>query len=147
MEPATTPPDALPPEASAPRRVKGWELGLVTVFCLALYLPFLGSYALYDPWEGHYGEVARRMLDDHDWVKLKWQNESFRSKPVLTFWMMALSLKAHGVGEDGGFSGEFVSGSRVEWALRLPFALWGVFGVAILWYALARLYSKRAAWL
>src|SRR5262249_1276296 len=128
-------------------RVRPWELGLVAAFTLALYIPLLGSYNFWDPWETHYGEVARRMLEEHDWVKLRWQNESFRSKPVLTFWLMGAGMKLFGVANDGGFSGEMVSSSKVEWSIRLPFALFGCAGVICLWYALARLYSKRAAWL
>jgi 4-amino-4-deoxy-L-arabinose transferase-like glycosyltransferase len=110
-------------------------------------VPFLGSYDNWDPWESHYGEVARRMLEEHDWVKLRWQNESFRSKPVLTFWLMGASFKVFGVAEDGGYSGEMATSPKVQWALRLPFALFGCAGILFLWYALARLTSKRFAWL
>jgi 4-amino-4-deoxy-L-arabinose transferase-like glycosyltransferase len=128
-------------------RVRPWELGLVALLTLALYVPFLGSYDNWDPWESHYGEVARRMLEEHDWVKLRWQNESFRSKPVLTFWLMGASFKVFGVADDGGYSGEMATSPKVQWALRLPFALFGCAGILFLWYALARLTSKRVAWL
>lgn len=128
-------------------RVRWREVALVTVLVSVLYLPALGKYTLWDPWETHYAEVARRMLEEHDWIRLKWQDENFRSKPVLTFWMMAAGMKLVGAGEDGGFSGEFTTSWRAEWGIRLPFALFGIFGVVILWYAIARLHSKRAAWL
>jgi 4-amino-4-deoxy-L-arabinose transferase-like glycosyltransferase len=127
--------------------VRVWEVTLVCVLACALYLPRLGAYNLWDPWETHYGEVARRMLADQDWIQTKWQNEPFRSKPVLTFWLMGLGMKAFGVGDGGGYSGEFVSNPWVEFSIRLPFALFGIAGLTILWYALARLYSRRAAWL
>jgi 4-amino-4-deoxy-L-arabinose transferase-like glycosyltransferase len=151
-EPVPDAPAPLLPEAAAPvehpvHRLRRWEVGLVILFCLGLYLPFLGEYGLWDPWETHYAEVARRMLEDEDWVRLKWQDENFRSKPVLTFWMMGAGMKILGVGDGGGYSGEMVSSSKVEWAIRLPFALWGVGGLVILWIALARLYSRRAAWI
>src|ERR1700690_2027210 len=32
-----------------------WALGLL------IYVPFAGTYGLFDPWETHYGEVARQM--------------------------------------------------------------------------------------
>lgn len=147
----TTATAAMAPETSVERplgQVRPWELGLVIVLLLAMYLPRLGSYSLWDPWESHYSEVARGMLEDHDWIKMKWGREGpFYSKPVLTFWLMSASMKVFGVGEDGGYSGEFVSSHKVEWALRLPFCLSGVAGLAILWFALAKLYSKRAAWI
>jgi 4-amino-4-deoxy-L-arabinose transferase-like glycosyltransferase len=139
--------DGVATDAPVVRRIRLWELLLVTGLVLALYLPKLGSYSLWDPWETHYGEVARRMLEDHDWIRMRWQHEDFRSKPVLTFWLMSAGMKIFGVGEDGGFSGELVSSPRVEWALRLPFALFGVAGVVLVWFMMARLYSRTAAWL
>ena len=35
---------------------------------VVLYVPLLGSYSLSDPWETHYGEVAREMLSRDDWI-------------------------------------------------------------------------------
>jgi 4-amino-4-deoxy-L-arabinose transferase-like glycosyltransferase len=130
-----------------PLPIARWELVSVAALACLLYLPGLASYGLYDPWETHYGEVARRMLEDEDYVVTRWQNETFRSKPVLGFWLMAASMKLHGVAEDGGWSGEFVASHRLEWSLRLPFALFGAAGIVFLWILLARLVSRRAAWL
>ncbi len=128
-------------------RVRLWELALVVALLLGAYLPRLGSYTLWDPWESHYSEVARTMLEEHEWVQLKWKAESFRSKPALTFWMIAAGMRALGVADDGGYSGELVSTSRVEWGIRLPIALTAVAGIALLWVALAKLYSRRVAWI
>ena len=53
----------------------------------ALYFPFMGSFALWDPWETHYGEVAREMLARDDWISLWWAQDGwFWSKPVLDMW-------------------------------------------------------------
>ena len=126
VEPAPEPPPPALTPAAVPtplNRIRPWEVLVCLGLCLALFIPLLGSSGLWDPWETHYGEVARRMLEDHDWVRLKWQNENFRSKPVLTFWLMGAGMKLFGIGNDGGFSGEFISTTHVEWALRLPFAL------------------------
>src|SRR5262249_51291230 len=145
---ATAEPASDAPKDATPQlgRVRAWELGLITALCLALYIPKLGSYNLWGPRETHYREGARRMLAGHDWIHTRVPNESFRSKPVLTFWLMAAGLKTFGIAKDGGYSGELISSHATEWAIRLPFALFGVAGLILLWYALARLYSKRAAW-
>ncbi|MFH0899854.1 MAG: glycosyltransferase family 39 protein [Pseudomonadota bacterium] len=134
--------------------VAGWfrqkprrELILVFAVVAALYLPRLGSFGLWDPWEGHYAEVARRMLEEGDLLHMSWQTETFYSKPPLSMWLMAASMRAFGIGKDGGYSGELVSSSLVEWSIRLPFALLGVLGVCFLWQLIARLCSRRAAWL
>ncbi|HUQ01474.1 MAG TPA: hypothetical protein VM261_03215 [Kofleriaceae bacterium] len=125
----------------------GYEVAIVFVLACALLLPGLWTYSLVDPWETHYGEVGRRMLQDHDWVHTDWQNEGFRSKPVLTFWLMAASMKALGHGEDGGYSGEMVDSQSMVLAIRLPFALMAIMGLTLMWWMLARLWSRRAAWL
>src|SRR5204863_654 len=78
-------------ELIAPRkRPLGFELALVVLVSLAVLVPGIWSYSLVDPWETHYGEVARMMLQNHDWVHTEWpqDGEGFRSKPVLTFWLM-----------------------------------------------------------
>jgi 4-amino-4-deoxy-L-arabinose transferase-like glycosyltransferase len=134
--------------APQPRRPLGFELALVVVVALAILAPSIWRYALVDPWETHYGEVGRRMLQDHDWVHTNWsQDEGFRSKPVLTFWMMAASMRVLGVGVDGGYSGEMVASEWTMFALRLPFVLAGVLGLALLWWVLARRANRRVAWL
>ena len=123
-----------PPTPPRLRRPAAVELVLVTILALAILLPGVWRYSLVDPWETHYGEVARRMLQDHDWVHTSWQNEGFRSKPVLTFWAMAASMKALGVADDGGYSGEMVSSARTMLAIRLPFILFGVLGLLAAWW-------------
>jgi hypothetical protein len=44
------------------KRPLGFELALVVLVALAVLVPGIWSYSLVDPWETHYGEVARRML-------------------------------------------------------------------------------------
>ncbi len=123
------------------------ELFLVTLLALAVLVPGIWSHSLVDPWETHYSEVARRMLQDDDLIHTQWQNEGFRSKPVLTFWLIASGLRTMGIGEDGGYSGEMVSSPKVLLGVRLPFVLFGVFGLVMIWWMLARLISRRLAWL
>jgi 4-amino-4-deoxy-L-arabinose transferase-like glycosyltransferase len=134
--------------ASLPGRGPGaFELMLATVLALAVLVPGIWSYSLVDPWETHYSEVSRRMLQDHDLVHTKWQDEGFRSKPVLTFWMIAAGLRAFGLAGDGGFSGEMTSTPVVLLAIRLPFVLFGALGLVSLFWMLARLVNRRVAWL
>src|SRR5512133_1886430 len=79
---------------------------LVMLIGALLYLPLAGSYGLFDPWETHYGEVGRQMATRNDFISLYWpgsplDGEVFWSKPVLTFWLMALSMKLFGIGGAG----------------------------------------------
>jgi 4-amino-4-deoxy-L-arabinose transferase-like glycosyltransferase len=87
---------------------------LVALVPLALLLPGLGSQGLWDPWETHYAEVARRIVRDGDWITLRWHDELFFSKPVFLFWIIALSFRIFG---------------DVEWAARLPVVLFSAAGL------------------
>ena len=65
---------------------------------VALPARCMGSYSLSDPWETHYGEVAREMLSRNDWISTWWAQDGwFWSKPVLDFWMQALAMGIFGV--------------------------------------------------
>ena len=139
----------------APRpRPLALELALVVLVSLAVFIPGISTYSLVDPWETHYGEVARMMKQSHDWVHTDWpggmdpkDHEGFRSKPVLSFWLMAASMTVFDVGDDGGYSGEMTDSTIVMIAIRLPFILCAVLGLTLLWWMLARLVSRRMAWL
>lgn len=128
------------------------HFAVLSFLCL-LYIPFSGAYGLWDPWETHYGEVARQMAARGDWISLWWPGSPqdpasgvFFSKPVLTFWLMALSLKAFGLGHaDPRFFNEMTVGWRAEWALRLPFVLLGIVGVWAAYLLVERVASRRAA--
>jgi 4-amino-4-deoxy-L-arabinose transferase-like glycosyltransferase len=144
-----------PAAVHAPRpRPLGLELALVVLVSLAVLVPGIWRYSLVDPWETHYGEVARMMLQNHDWVHTDWpggmdpkDHEGFRSKPVLSFWAMAASMTVFGVGENGGYSGEMTESPMTMVAIRMPFILVAVMGLVLMWWMLARLVSRRMAWI
>lgn len=60
--------------------------------CALLYTLRAGSYGLWDPWETHYGEIARQMAMTGDIITPRWPGspidrvEVFH-KPVLHFWL------------------------------------------------------------
>src|SRR5206468_1997174 len=83
---------------------------LVIAGGLLLYVPFAGSYGLWDPWETHYAEVARQMTHRGDYISLWWPGsprdpEVFWSKPVLSFWLMSLTMRLFGIGLPGNPAG------------------------------------------
>jgi 4-amino-4-deoxy-L-arabinose transferase-like glycosyltransferase len=142
-------PERLPEAIVRPPRAafSSFELWIVTFLCLAFLLPGIWGYSLVDPWETHYGEVARRMLRDHDWIHTDWQHEGFRSKPVLTFWLTAASMKLFGVAGNGGYSGEMVKSPWVLFVVRFPFVMVATAALVSVWMMLARLVSRRVAYL
>ncbi|WP_394846068.1 glycosyltransferase family 39 protein [Pendulispora brunnea] len=118
-----------------------WVVALGT----SLALPMLGAFSLIDPWEAHYAEVAREMIERRDFVSPWWQDGWFMTKPVLTFWLEALAMVVFGVrtGPDGILAG----GANPEWALRLPAFALALVGVYLLYDGVARTCGRRAGFL
>jgi len=129
------------------RAGRALEVAAVVIIALAVLIPGIWRYTLVDPWETHYSEVGRRMLQDDDLVHTQWQNEGFRSKPVLTMWMIAAGIRLTGHGAHGGYSGEMVSSRWILVGARMPFVLFGVLGLVLTWWMLARAVRRRVAWL
>jgi 4-amino-4-deoxy-L-arabinose transferase-like glycosyltransferase len=122
----------------------------VILLGLLLYIPFAGSYGLYDPWETHYSEVARQMTERGDYISLWWPGapidaDHFWSKPVLSFWIMSVSMRLFGLAHAA--PGTMALSHRAEWAVRLPFCLLGVLGMYAIYLCVSRFVSRRAGFL
>lgn len=115
---------------------------VVALTCLVL-LPFLGSFGLWDPWETHYGEVGRQIIERNDWISTWWgshwqdaggsqEGSYFFSKPILLMWLMAMGLTVF------GFS---------AFAIRIGVALVAVLGVVLVFEAGKQVWSRRAGFL
>lgn len=121
----------------------------LVLFGMLLYIPFAGSYGLWDPWETHYGEVARQMTKRGDFISLWWpgspiDGDTFWSKPVLTFWLMSLSMRVAGIGGADSPPGEMALSSAAEWALRVPFCLMALLAICGVYLAVSPFVSRRA---
>ena len=126
---------------------------LLAVIVLAINLASMASAGAWDPWETHYGEVARNILLRHDPIDLWWQagnggpdattEKAFWSKPALPYWLMALSMKVFGIGTAGA-PDEMVQPFWPEMAIRLPSMIAGLGSAALLGYVAWRQVSPRA---
>ncbi len=118
---------------------EGWvRLGVLAFACL-IFLPNLGGFGLWDPWETHYGACTTEMIETHEWVSLWWgykeqigsepkQGEPFYSKPIFTFWTEAMFASAIG---------------RGELAIRLPMALLAILATLAVYLALSKIWRRR----
>src|SRR5262244_1396140 len=55
------------------------ELRLVLMSLLVgavVFVPYVGAVGLWDPWESHYGEVAREMIARNDYVHPYWAGQT-----------------------------------------------------------------------
>lgn len=107
---------------------------LLVLLCLALLLGFAfqGSRGLWSPDEGRYVDGALGMLDSGNWLVPAYSPvEVNLSKPPLTYWTIAASLKVFG---------------RNTWAARVPYALAFVLTVWLL-YGMGRRLVPDKPWL
>jgi 4-amino-4-deoxy-L-arabinose transferase-like glycosyltransferase len=112
-----------------------------------LLLPCLGAYSLWDPWETHYGEVAREILARDDWISTWWaQDGFFYSKPELDLWIQAIFMATLGVHY---LPGQMLKGAggavaHPEWIVRTPIFLLTIIAIYILYKGVARVFGRRA---
>lgn len=143
-EPALLPilsrdPESLP-VLEVSRRPPEWVMRIaVLLLGCGLFLPNLGSFGLWDPWETHYGEVTRYMIERGDWVHPRWgyngkriagekgPGEEFYSKPILLFWMEAATIKAIGLS---------------ELAIRLPVAFIAILTMFSVYFCFSKLWGR-----
>jgi len=129
---------------------RGWAAGaLAAALAALLFLPWLGSTGLWDPWEPHYAEVSREMVERGDLVHPYWREAYFFSKPALLLWTGAAGLAAAGErglppGADPSPPAPSGLSSSAEWAVRLPGALLAAMAVGVVYAAVSRLSSRRA---
>jgi 4-amino-4-deoxy-L-arabinose transferase len=81
---------------------------LLTGVALFSALLFNGSRALWDTSETRYAEAAREMVTSGDWLIPRLAGEPHLTKPPVTYWLLAVSMKLFGFSEN---------------AVRLPGAL------------------------
>lgn len=128
------------PEAHLLRRLARADAGVLTAaFAALVFVPWLGAVGLWDPWETHYSEVGRSMLERGDLIHPFWEKAWFFSKPPLTPWLAAAGLWAVGGGEGQGELPRYA-----EWAIRLPFAALAIAAVGLLSHAVSKLASRTA---
>lgn len=123
---------------SAPAHEGKVRLALLA-FVAMLYLPNLGSFGLWDPWETHYGAVTTHMVESYDWVSPWWgykekigthkrQGNYFFSKPIFIFWSEAFFCRIFG---------------RGELAIRLPMAILAMLAVLAVYLSLSKIWGRR----
>ena len=130
----------------------GWRGALsCALFAALIFLPWLGAVGFWDPWEPHYGEVARQMLVRDDYLYPYWESAYFFSKPILLMWMSALAMNLVGIHGHALPAGAVPAGATpsgvsiyTEWAVRLPVALLAILACALVYLAVARIVSRRA---
>lgn len=92
---------------------------LITLVGILLFVPFIGSFYLFDWDEINFAEAAREMIKSGNYATVQIGFENFWEKPPLFIWMQTLCMKIFGVN---------------EFAARLPNAIFGVISLNYIYY-------------
>lgn len=101
--------------------------GIVIGICLFLSL---GGVALFDLDEGEYAAASFEMLQRHEFITPYLNAQPLFEKPILLFWLQAISASVFGIN---------------EWGFRLPSAIATAFWVGALYRFTLRHYNRETA--
>ncbi|MBW1786315.1 MAG: glycosyltransferase family 39 protein [Deltaproteobacteria bacterium] len=109
---------------------------ILILFCLTLYVPGLFSLPPTDRDESRYAQSSRQMLEDNDFVGIRFQDRPRHKKPVGIYWLQAASAAATGM-----------AGHNRIWPYRIPSLLGAVAAVLLTFYFGRRLFGRDTAFL
>src|SRR6266850_8273809 len=118
-----------PPFLHQEIRFRNWALAVLLLAALLFFLN-LGDRALWGP-EGRWAEVTREMqlTGNYFWPTIN--GKPYYDKPLPSYWLIAAAA--------------YFTGNLDEFTVRLPSALAGLFGVALLIVLTRQLYGGRTA--
>ena len=105
------------------------DLFILLITFSFFFISMLGSHALFIPDEGRYSEIAREMLVRADYITPHLNGIVFLDKPILFYWLEALSIKFFGL---------------QEWSLRLLPALFGIIACLMMYVSGCLLFGRRS---
>ena len=99
---------------------------------LSLFVTFfrLGSIPLFDVDEAVFAEATKEMVQSGDWITPTYNGENRYDKPIMFYWLMAVSYKVFGINEFGA---------------RFPSALTAVLLCLSIFLFVRRLYDDKKA--
>jgi 4-amino-4-deoxy-L-arabinose transferase-like glycosyltransferase len=119
------------------RAILGWRpYALLLLLCLGLYVPGLASLPVTDRDEARFAQASRQMIETHDLVAIRFQDEARNKKPGGIYWLQAASVS-------------LLSDARstAVWPYRLP-SLLGALTAALVTFVLgAGIVGRKAAFL
>jgi 4-amino-4-deoxy-L-arabinose transferase-like glycosyltransferase len=107
---------------------------LLTILCAGLFLPGIAAMPPLDRDESRFMQATRQMLESHDYITIRFQDEARNKKPVGIYWLQAASVALLGDAE-----------STAAWPYRLPSVLAATLAVLMTFAGGARLLGRPAA--
>ena len=115
----------------------GWRpYALLALLCCGLYLPGLVSLPVTDRDEARFVQASRQMLETHDLIAIRFQDEARNKKPAGIYWLQAASVALFSDAD-----------SIAVWPYRVP-SLLAAAAAALMTFGMgARLVGRKAAFI
>lgn len=112
-----------------------WPLAhaALLLLCLALFLPGLTALPPFDRDEARFVQASRQMLEEGDFIRIKFQDQDRHKKPVGIYWMQAAVAKA--------------TDMNALWPYRLPSILGAMLTVLLTFHLGRRALTPRNAFI
>jgi 4-amino-4-deoxy-L-arabinose transferase-like glycosyltransferase len=119
------------------RALLGWRpYALLTLLCLGLYLPGLVNLPVTDRDEARFVQASRQMLETHDLIAIRFQDEARNKKPAGIYWLQAASVALFSDAE-----------SNAIWPYRIPSLLAATAATLMTFGMGARFAGRKAAFI
>lgn len=89
-------------------------IGLLLIASFLFFFK-LGSVYLFDVDEAVFSEATREMIETGDWITPQYNYVNRYDKPILFYWMMAISYRLFGINEFGARFASAVMGVALVW--------------------------------
>ena len=117
------------------RAILGWRpYGLLVLLCLGLYLPGLSALPATDRDESRFAQASRQMIETHDLVAIRFQDEARNKKPGGIYWLQAASVSLLSNAQ-----------STAIWPYRLPSLLGALTAILITFRLGSGIVGRKAA--
>ena len=80
---------------------RSYHLPVLIIVILFISFFRLGSFTLFDVDEAVFSEATKEMVHNDNWLTPTYNGENRYDKPILFYWLMALSYKTFGINEFG----------------------------------------------
>lgn len=107
---------------------------LLTLLCLALYLPGMTTIPLIDRDSPHFAQATRQMVETGEWWKIRFQDSPRHLKPPGIYWLQAVAVKL--------FSADNITNA---WPYRIPSLLGALLAVLLSFGFTQKVYGRKVA--
>lgn len=101
---------------------------ILAVGCLMLFSNI--NFGYFDPWESHYSQVSREMLEKGSLWEPAYRNRPFFDKPPMVFWMQRIGWSLFGFNEFGG---------------RFFITFLALSSIIFLWFSIKKIFNSQVS--